>query len=135
MNKTDSNTNYVPVSKIFDIRKFYDVNYTDHCATIGPKIRLLFDLLAGASYETAKEMKQIDEDTIEFSGDAYSLLKIYDKIMSCKEIMPECSMTRDEIISNMQPVTDPYYRFILEGGCNMTKDVSKIKVRFHRNNK
>jgi hypothetical protein len=126
----DSNTNYVPVEKIFEIRKFYDVNYTDHCATIGPKIRLLFDLLAGYSYETAKELKQIDDNTIEFTGDAYSLLKIYDKIMACKKINVVCDKTREEIEGSIQFVTDPYYRFILEGGCNMTKDISKITVKF-----
>ena len=76
----DSNTNYVPVSMIFDMRKFYDENYTKYCSQIGPGIFLLFDLLSGYSYETAKEMKQIDEDTIEYKGDAFSILKIYDKI-------------------------------------------------------
>ena len=49
----DSNTNYVPTSKIFEIRKFYDTHFTDYCASFGPKIRLLFDLLAGAAYEAA----------------------------------------------------------------------------------
>ena len=38
----DSNTNYVPTSKIFEIRKFYDTNYTDYCSSFGPKIKLLF---------------------------------------------------------------------------------------------
>lgn len=130
MNKTDSNTNYVPVEKIFEIRKFYDKNYTDHCATVGPKIRLLFDLLAGYSYETAKELKQMDDNNIEFTGDAYSLLKIYDKIMNCKKINVVCDKTREEIVNSMQLVDDPYYRFILEGGGNMTKDISNITIRF-----
>ena len=130
MNKTDSNTNYVPIEKLFEIRKFYDINYTDHCATVGPKIRLLFDLLSGCSYETAKELKQLDENTIEFSGDAYSLLKMYDKIMACKKLNVTCDKTREEIEGSMQLVTDPYYRFILEGGGNMTKDVSNITVKF-----
>lgn len=129
----DSNTNYVPVEKIFDIRKFYDINYTEHCATVGPKIRLLFDLLAGYSYETAKELKQLDDDTIEFKGDAYSLLKIYDKIMNCESLHADCNMSREDIVNSMSLITDPYARFIMEEGCNMTKDTSKIVLRFHRN--
>lgn len=129
----DSNTNYVPVDKIFEIRKFYDVNYTDHCATVGPGIRLLFDLLAGCSYDNAKDMKQIDPNTIEFTGDAFSILEIYDKLMACKKISVSCDKTRDEIEGSIQFITDPYYRFILEGGCNMTKDISNITVRFHKN--
>ena len=128
----DSNTNYVPVEKIFDIRGFYDEHYTKYCSTIGPGIFLLFDLLAGYSYETAKEMKQIDKNTIEFSGDAFSLLKIYDKIMNCSDLKVECSMTREELEGQKKMITDPMDRFIRESGCNMTKDVSSVKIRFHR---
>lgn len=128
----DSNTNIIPVSKIFEIRKFYDKNYTEYCAGIGPKIVLLFDLLAGYSYETAKELKTIDQNTIQFSGDAYSLLKIYDKIMACPDLRVECSMTRDEIIGSMQLIQHPIDRFIRENGCNMTKDISNIKVEFKK---
>ena len=132
MNITDSNTNYIPISKIFEIRKFYDKNYTEYCAGIGPKIVLLFDLLAGYSYETAKELKTIDQNTIQFSGDAYSLLKIYDKIMACPDLKVECSMTRDEIIGSMQLIQHPIDRFIRENGCNMTKDISNIKLEFRK---
>lgn len=129
----DSNTNYVPVSKIFDIFPFYKQHYTEYCAGVGPGIRLLFDLLAGFSYETAKEMKQLDRDTIEFTGDAYSILKIYDLIMGCEEIGPECDKTREEIANSMKLIEDPLDRFIRENGCNMTKDISSVTVRFHRN--
>ena len=47
-------------------------------------------------------MKQLDEDTIEFTGDAYSILKIYDLIMGCEEIGPECDKTREEIANSMR---------------------------------
>ena len=128
----DSNTNYIPVEKIFEIRKFYDKNYTEYCAGIGPKIVLLFDLLAGYSYETAKELKTINQNTIQFNGDAFSILKIYDKIMGCPDLRVECSMTRDEIIGSMQLIQHPIDRFIRENGCNMTKDISNIKVEFKK---
>ena len=128
----DSNTNYVPVSKIFDILGFYKEHYTKYCSGIGPGIMLLFDLLSGYSYETAKEMKQIDQDTIEYNGDAYSILKIYDKIMNCPELTVECDKTREEIESQIKMVTDPYDRFIRAEGCNMVKDESTVKVQFHR---
>jgi hypothetical protein len=129
----DSNTNYVPVEKIFDMREYYNKNYTAFCAGINPPgIFLLFDLLAGYSYELAAPLKQIDPDTIEFSGSATSIIKIYDKIMGSPNIKTECDTERDQIISQINLVDDPYYRFILEGGCNMTKDLSSVTVRFHR---
>ena len=128
----DSNTNYIPVSKIFEIRKFYDENYTKYCAGIGPKIVLLFDLLAGYSYETAKELKTVDDKTIQFNGDAFSILKIYDKIMGCPDLNVSCSMTRDDIINSMQLIQHPLDRFIRENGCNMTKDISNIKIEFKK---
>ena len=115
------------------MRNFYNKYYTAFCAGINPPgIYLLFDLLAGYSYELASPLKQIDDDTIEFKGSARSILKIYDKIMGCKELMVECSVTREELTGMMKLVDDPYYRFILEGGCNMTKDLSKTSVKFHR---
>lgn len=127
----DSNTNYIPVEKVFEIRRFYDKNYTDFCATIGPKIRLLFDLLVGYSYEEANELKTIDENTIEFKGSAKSILKLYDKIMNCP-LDVECDTSREDIVGAQKLVSSPYRRFIIEGGCNMSKDLSKIKVRFHK---
>ena len=127
----DSNTNYVPVDHIFDISKFYQVNYTDYCSKIGPRIRLLFDLLMGYSYEMACPIKMLDDDSIEVSGSAMSVLKFYDKVQMCS-FPVSCSMTREEIVDKMDLVSSPYQRFILEGGCNMTKDLSKIKVIFKR---
>lgn len=128
----DSNTNYIPVEKIFDMRAFYDKHYTEYCSKIGPGIFLLFDLLAGYSYETAKEMKQIDPDTIEFTGDAYSILKIYDKIMNCKKLNVVCDKTREWLEGEQIMIEHPMDRFIREEGANMTKDISRVTVRFHR---
>ena len=126
----DSNTNYVPVSKIFEIRKFYDTYYTDFCAGFGPKIKLLFDLLAGDAYERAMPMKMIDKDTIEFTGNAYSMIKMYDKIMGCKDLKVECSMKREDLIPNF--VKNPIDRFIREKGTNIVKDLSSYTVQFKR---
>ena len=126
----DSNTNYVPVSKIFEIRKFYDTYYTDFCAGFGPKIKLLFDLLAGDAYERAMPMKMIDKDTIEFTGNAYSMIKMYDKIMGCKDLKVECNMKREDLIPNF--VQNPIDRFIREKGTNIVKDLSSYTVQFKR---
>lgn len=53
------------------MRNFYNKYYTAFCAGINPPgIYLLFDLLAGYSYELASPLKQIDDDTIEFKGSA-----------------------------------------------------------------
>ena len=124
----DSNTNYVDVAKIFEIRKFYDTYYTEFCASFGPKIRLLFDLLAGDAYERAMEMKMIDDNTIEFTGNAYSMVKMYDKIMNCPTLKVQCDTKREDLIPKW--VTDPIDRFIKEKGTNIIKDLSSYTVRF-----
>lgn len=126
----DSNTNYVPVSKIFEIRKFYDTYYTEYCASFGPKIRLLFDLLAGDSYERAMDMKMLDDNTIEFTGSADSMLPMYDRIMGCKDLRVICNYSREDLIPKY--VTDPLQRLILEKGACMVKDLSSYKVQFKK---
>lgn len=126
----DSNTNYVPTSKIFDIRGFYDKNYTGYCKNIGPKISLIFDLLAGESYERALQLETVDENTIEFTGTAYNILGLYDKIMNCPDMRVECNMKREEIIPSY--ITDPIDRFIREKGTSVIKDISKYTVQFKR---
>lgn len=126
----DSNTNYVPVKEIFDIKRFYDINYTEYCKSFGPKIVLLFDLLSGVSYERAVTLKQIDEDTIEYKGSSYSLIGLYDRIMECKDIKVECSMKREDIVPNF--ITNPINRFIKEKGTCIIKDTSKYTIQFHR---
>jgi len=128
----DSNTNYVPVSKVFEIRKFYDENYTKYCASFGPRIMLLFDLLLGVSYEKACPMKTIDDNTVEYKGSAYSLLGIYDKIMNCPDLNVECSMRREDIIPEF--IKDPIDRFICEKGTCIVKDLSKYTIQFHKLN-
>ena len=117
---------------MFDILAFYQKNYTEYCAQCGPKIRLLFDLLVGYGYESACPLKQIDENTIEFTGPATNILLIYNKIMGCKHIKVECDKTREEIEDSKKMVLDPYYRTILEEGCSIEKDQSDITVRFHK---
>lgn len=127
----DSNTCLLPTEMIFDIRKFYDINFTEFCAkNASPHIRLLFDLLSGKEYESACDMKQIDEDTIEFKGSADSILKIYDKIMNCKYVKATCSMKREDIVPSY--VTDAMQRFIIEEGTSIKKDESSYRVQFHR---
>lgn len=126
----DSNTNYVPVSKFFEIRKFYDKNYTEYCASNSVGITLLFDLLGGQSYERAVPIKTIDDNTIECTGSAYSLIGIYDKLVNDKEIKVVCNMKREELIPNF--VTNPIERFIIEKGTSMIKDLSKYTVQFKK---
>lgn len=128
----DSNTNYVPTKRIFEIRKFYDKYYTDFCASFGPKIKLLFDLLAGDAYEAAMNMKTIDDNTIEFTGSAYSMIRMYNKIMNCKELNVECSVKPEDLVPNW--VVDPILRFIMEKGTCLRKDTSSYTVQFRKLN-
>lgn len=129
----DSNTNYVRLDRIFSISKYYKTNFTEYCKGITPHISLLFDLNCGISYERATELKQIDEDTIEFSGSAYQLLSLYDKLMNHKDLIQiECNVKREDLIP--QFVTNPIERFILEKGTSMIKDLSKYTIQFHKVN-
>lgn len=129
----DSNTNYLNIKHIMNIRSYYDEFYTRYCKGITPHISLLFDLNCGISYERATELKQIDEDTIEFSGSAYQLLSLYDKLMNHKDLIQvECSVKREDLIP--QFVTNPIERFILEKGTSMIKDLSKYTIQFHKVN-
>lgn len=126
----DSNTNYIPVSKVFDIKGFYDEHYTGYCKRIGPRITLLFDLLVGESYERAVGMNNLSENTIQFSGSAYSLIGIYDKIMNCPDLTVEASMRREDLV----PVWMEGHmeKFISERGTCMVKDTSYYTIEFKR---
>lgn len=126
----DSNTCLLPTEKIFEIRKFYDVNFTEFCAGFGPKVRLLFDLLSGTAYESATDMRQVEDNVIEFKGNADSILRLYDKIMGCRRMKVECNMKREDIIPNY--INNPMHRFILENGTSLVKDTSKYKVMFRK---
>ena len=52
--------------------------------------------------------------------------------MGCKDLKVECDKDRSWIEEQQKFVLDPIDRFIKEQGCNMTKDISNIVVRFHR---
>lgn len=145
MNKSDSNTNYVPVNQVFNIRKFYDENYTEYCASFGPKIVLLFDLLAGDAYERAMEMKVVDDSTIEFKGSAYSIQKMYGKLMNNAGMkVVACNMSKTEKVNGQKVktplaeytdivpewITNPIDRFIREKGTCIIKDTSSYSIQF-----
>ena len=127
----DSNTNYISLLRLFSISSYYQTHYTGYCKGITPHITLLFDLNLGVSYEASMCLKQIDEDTIEFSGSAYQLLSLYDKLMNHKDLIKvECNVKREDLISRF--VTNPIERFILEKGTSMIKDLSNYTIQFHK---
>ena len=86
--------------------------------------------MAGDAYERAMPMKMIDDNTIEFTGNAYSMVRMYDKIMGCKDLKVECSMKREDLIPKF--VQNPIDRFIKEKGTNIVKDLSSYTVQFKR---
>jgi DNA polymerase I-like protein with 3'-5' exonuclease and polymerase domains len=126
----DSNTNYVPVDHLFEISEFYDKYFTEYCASYGPKIVLLFDLLAGTGYESAMPMKVIDKSTLEFSGSAYQILSLYDRLMNSPDIKVEANMKREDLVNNW--IEDPVQRFIMEKGVCVWKDTSNYTIQFHK---
>lgn len=130
----DSNTNYLRLDRFFSAFKFYRTNFTDYCLNnMGEnvKICLLFDLLIGTAYNSAQTINQIDDNTIEMTGDADSLLSIYDRLMGFPDIVKvECSVKREDLVP--QFVTNPIERFILEKGTSMIKDLSNYTIQFRK---
>ena len=129
----DSNTNITPVKEFFNLRPFYDTNYTEYCMNnMGDKVKicLKFDLLIGTRYELAVTANQIDVNTVEVSGSSLQLIDLYDKLMNDKEIKVECSVKREDLVP--QFVTNPIERFIIENGTSMIKDLSKYTIQFKK---
>lgn len=125
----DSNTCNLPADKVWSLHEFYDKNFTkfvyDKCG-----LNLLFDLEVGSTYQDSCNMKQIDDRTVEFKGNARSILMIMDRMDECPGLKYETSMPRDQIIPNY--MTNPMLRFIDEKGVSMVKDTSKYIVQFRK---
>jgi DNA polymerase I-like protein with 3'-5' exonuclease and polymerase domains len=125
----DSNTCNFRADKVWEIRKFYDHNFTDFCYDM-TGIKLLFDLEVGSNYNDSASMKQIADDIVEFSGTAHSILQIMDRMDECEGLIYETDIPRSEIIPKY--IENPIQRFIDEKGCSMIKDKSKYKVQFKK---
>lgn len=125
----DSNTCDFPAHKVWDIRKHYDKNFTDFCYnTCG--IKLLFDLEVGNTYQDSCSMKQIDDDTVEFKGNARSILMIIEKMNEDPLCKYEINIPIEDIKPNY--IQHPLDRFIREKGCSYVMDTSKYSVQFKR---
>lgn len=84
--------------------------------------------MIGESYESAVQVDTLSDTEIEFTGSAYSLTLLYDKIMNCPTIKVQSSLSRDELIPNY--VTSCIARLIDEKGTSMVKDKSKYTIKF-----
>ena len=125
----DSNTCDFSAEKLWEIRPFYDKNFTEFCyGTTG--IMLLFDLLVGVNYNDVCDFKQIDDNTIELKGTARSLLQIMDEMDRCPGLKWSSDIPREEIIPKY--VEEPMKRFIIEKGTSMVMDQSEYKVKFYK---
>lgn len=125
----DSNTCDFPADKLWDIRKFYDHNFTDFCYD-KTGIKLLFDILIGATYQDACEAKMIDDDTIELTGTGRSHLMIIQKMNECPGLKYEIDMNIEDIVPKyVENSTD---RLIKEQGCSFVMDKSKYTIKYHR---
>lgn len=125
----DSNTCNLPADKVWEIRKFYDHNFTDFCYD-KTGIKLLFDLEVGSTYNDSCSMKSISDDIVEFKGNARSILMIMDRMDECAGLRYETSIPRSEVIPNF--ITNPMERFIIEKGCSFVMDNSKYVVQFKK---
>lgn len=124
----DSNTCNFPVEKLWDIRSFYDENFTEFCYKM-TGIKLLFDILIGATYQDACEAKQIDKDTVELTGNARSIHMILDEL-NYKKVNYTCSINPESIVPEY--VSNPVERFIKEEGCSFVMDTSDYTIQLKR---
>lgn len=125
----DSNTCDFPADKLWDIRKFYDHNFTDFCYEM-TGIQLLFDILIGASYQDACEAKSIDDNTVELTGNARSHLMIIQKLNECPDLRYEIDMRIEDIVPDYE--LNCTKRFIKESGCSFVMDNSKYSIKYKR---
>lgn len=127
----DSNTNYIPIDSLFELRKNYDKNFTGYCED--PKrvdSPFLFDLFLGCAYQSAAEVKQISDDTIEMTASAHIINSILNKIDTESHLIIETSVPREQIVPKY--ITDRMQRFILEGGCSCIMDRSEYTVQIKK---
>ena len=125
----DSNTTYVPIDHIFELRAAYDKNFTGYCSE-RIECPFLFDLFLGAAYQSAAEVKQIDPDTLEMTASAHIINGILNKIDNESHLIVETSIPRDQIIPRY--IENRFERFILEGGCSVIMDKSEYTVQIKR---
>lgn len=125
----DSNTNYFPIEKIFEIKEFYREHFTKFCQE-QLNIPFLFDLLVGTNYNDAVELEDVSENTVKLSGNAHSLLAILNKIDSDSNIVYKLNRSREDLIPNY--VTDPIERFIKESGTSLIMDKSFYEIEIQR---
>jgi hypothetical protein len=133
----DSNTNYFPVDKLWDIKGFYDKNFTEFCRD-ACGVPFLFDLLIGSNYEDAVGFNQLDDITISMSGNGKSILQILDKldnesnikykILSVKDKNSKIDLNPIKESIVMNTIDNPIERFIRENGTNIFMDLSKYEV-------
>ena len=121
----DSNTNYFPINKLFELKPFYDKNFTEFCRhQCG--VPFLFDTLIGTNYNDAVELTQIDDKTIKLKGACDALNQILDKIEFESNLKVSCDKTREEIKSDF--ITNPIERFIKADGTSVVMDRNKSEI-------
>lgn len=125
----DSNTNYFPIDRLFELRGAYDKYFTGWCSS-RIKSPYLFDLFEGSAYQDAAEVKQIDDNTIEIESSAHIINTMLDKIDKESHLIIETSIPREQIIPNY--IENRFDRFIREEGCSMIMDTSKYKVQIKK---
>ena len=127
----DSNTNYFPIDKLFYIKSFYDKNFTEFCEN-QCHVPFLFDLLVGSTYQDACTLTQIDENTIELNGNAFSINKILSKIDNESSLKIKTDIDRNNIIPEY--IVNPIQRFIIEKGTSVIMDISNYTVKLTKLN-
>ena len=125
----DSNTNYFPIDRLFELRSAYDKYFTGWCSEF-IKSPFLFDLFLGSAYQKSAEVKQIDDNTIEMEASAYIINGILEKIDNESHLIVETSIPRDQIVPNF--IENRFDRFIREEGCSLIMDTSKYKVQIRK---
>ena len=128
---SSGNTNYFPIDKLFYIKSFYDKNFTEFCEN-QCHVPFLFDLLVGSTYQDACTLTQIDENTIELNGNAFSINKILSKIDNESSLKIKTDIDRNNIIPEY--IVNPIQRFIIEKGTSVIMDISNYTVKLTKLN-
>lgn len=130
MNKTDSNTNYVPTGFMPYLRSFYDENFTGFTRSF-TGVPFLYDLFIGANYNDCCLMEQLAPDTVKISGTNSDILKILGKLDE-SGVEYQLSVDRRDLVPEY--VLDPIERFIRDSiNTNIEMDVSEgsTEIKFN----
>ena len=117
------------ISNLWGLYQYYQEQFTQYVYDLSNML-LLFDLNVGCDSANMTGLTIIDENTIQLTGTATSILKMIDSMNQCEGLRYEMDTNIEDIIPELE--TSFMSRFIKEHGCCMFRDESNYSVKFRK---